>query len=108
MSAKRIRIKNVLGYLHQKGWKLYRTGNRFHVLEGPAHFKFDPDPYFSIPLEKYEDISGDYDYFMDRFANVIAQLYELNELEVIKIWSQTPEDIKAEIKERKALLEYIS
>ena len=105
---RRIRIKNVLAYLFQKGWTLKHSGKRFHVLEAPVHFQFQPDPYFSIPLEKYEDISSDYDYFMDRFANSIAEFYQLDKNDLLKIWSQTPEQLKAEIKEKQEFLNYVS
>ena len=107
MKKNKIRIKTVLGYLKQKGWKqLYDTDN-FHVLEAPAHFKFEPDPYFSIPLQSHEETDYYYDYMMDRFANLIAQVYELNKEDLIKTWSKTAKDFKADIKATQDLLNYV-
>lgn len=103
---KNIKIRTVLAFLKQKGWKVLRQTHRFNVLEAPSKFKFEPDPYFSIPLEDRENSNNDYNIFMEGFIELISDLYEIEKNELIQLWSKSIEEIQAEIIEKQELLTF--
>lgn len=55
---------------------------------------------------EFEETDEYYDYLMDKFAATISRIYEINKADLVKLWSVSEEDLKAEIKEREALLSF--
>ena len=72
----------LLNFLLNRGWKIEEKNNKFYYLKAPDHFSFTNNYVFSLPHNKE---TVDFERFLSNSIKIIAEIYELNLDDLIKI-----------------------
>ncbi len=104
-TAHTIKVKTVVAFLRSKGWILEKTTERYFVLIPPTIFKPEPTARFYIPLPKYEQ-AVDFPMVMDKIVNSLSVIYETEKKSLNNLFSKTIDQIKEDIEEKKAIVEF--
>jgi hypothetical protein len=91
----------VAGFLRLNGWAVKFQTEDWIVLSPPAHFEFDHEFTFEIPLK---ESAVNYKEYMMRIVFSIANMYNLDKWELLEELSKNTIQIREEIKNQEQKL----
>ena len=95
-ALKNVKTKTIVAFLRSNDWKLLEKTETSFLLKPPAKFNAAKHTRLRIPLPVYEQ-AEDFPIVIDLVVNTISTLYEIEKKQIIELFSQSLDEIKAEL-----------
>jgi len=95
-----INTEILLNFVINRGWLLFNENEKFYFLKPPTHFEFSDDFSFQIPRISQ---TVDYERFLLNSIQIIADIYELNDDDLVKIIEYESEILSIRIVDKDTL-----
>ena len=104
-TLKDIKTRTIIAFLQSKGWEIMKkTRSSFYVIP-PKPMRATETTHLSIPLPEYEQ-AEDFPFVIGLVINSISILYEIDKQELVKLFSQSLEELKAEMALKQEILAF--
>ena len=104
-TLKDIKTETIVAFLRSKGWEMKKKSFRSFYMIPPVAMRGSEDTHLSIPLPAFQQ-AEDFTLVIGLVMNTIAALYEIDKSTLTKLFSQSIEEMKADIALKQKLLEF--
>lgn len=95
-TLKDIQTKTMVAFLRSKNWEIAKETDTSYIMKPPVHMRANEKTHLRIPLPAFQQ-AEDFTLVIGLVMNTIATLYEIDKNTLTKLFSQSIEEMKAEI-----------